>query len=376
MKEAFRPKGRGSLLDEAIFCSTSFKNEVFCREVIRLQMTRRSKIVRWYKKHDSQIDEERPIPPFVNLPLWTSVKTLNLSGMGMTEIWILPENLERLNCSFCLSLTKISCTLPSKLRYLNFRFSPIRKIKAVPDTLVYFDCSHSNTFGLPSFPDALRFLDCYSSMDHPGFLPPELKVLMCGRANETHSAIIRSFPKGLVRLGCAGVIIETPLPRRLKRLTLENSVLCVDDKGHTILPDEIQKLSLFQFEACDRIVCLPPRLVELFCYECEWTKLPPLPSTLKKLMFVNGTTTIPLLPVGLTHFWCDSTIVKPRLPKSLETCHIDTYPRNLPPKNAKEFLVEQMENDITDWRRGIAIIRFVFAKRLFCFLWCVHKTNS
>ena len=164
---------------------------------------------------------------------------LNLSGLELTELPKLPDNLEKLDCRYnklsslsnlpslkwldCRSnkLTDLS-TLPTTLTTLYCNGNPLPKSLILPSNIQYTDygkysynifnnkkynCKGENLTELPILNDDIEYLDCSDNQitELPLRLPSNLKYLYCQNNKLTR---LPELPKSIICVNCCGNKIE------------------------------------------------------------------------------------------------------------------------------------------------------------------------
>lgn len=90
-----------------------------------------------------------------NLPL--SLRQIICFGNKLESLPILPNSLEELLCSG--NYIKELPLLPKSLQVLDVRLNRLRKVSELPESLTEFMCCHNFLTSLPNLPPNLRFLD-------------------------------------------------------------------------------------------------------------------------------------------------------------------------------------------------------------------------
>jgi hypothetical protein len=142
---------------------------------------------------------------------------LFLSCMGMTELPLLPPNVQGLYvCGN--SLTSLGPRpLPAGLKFLNCGNNQLVTLgpHPLPDTLEVLICSSNQLRTLGRLPRGLRVLSCCGNNLRRLRLPPGLDELRCQWNTQL---VLRYLPPRLRRLLCDGVLTRA-LPAGLQELT-------------------------------------------------------------------------------------------------------------------------------------------------------------
>ncbi|MCW2255364.1 hypothetical protein M2263_001455 [Providencia alcalifaciens] len=205
---------------------------------------------------------------------------LNLKGLELSSLPILPPNITRLNVSY----------------------TPLKTLPPLPNTLKILKCISSKLESLPE-------------------LPPHLEELLCD-----NSALINlpKLPLGLIMLSCDNNPLQSlpKLPSTLQGLSCED----VDLLSLPDLPSEL--ISLY----CDhnRLASLPELPVNLKALSCNdnyLVDLPELPPDLETLDCTsNYLVRLPSFPLSLRYITaCNNLLVEfPEVPPSLVHINFDT----------------------------------------------------
>lgn len=204
----------------------------------------------------------------VNLPLLLppQLKKLDCSKSLIRTLPELPNCLEELNVSFCISLAQLP-VLPRNLKVL--QICGCNKIDAfqIPPKLVHLECSFiRNLKQLEELPTTLTRLNCMSTgittLDCSNLV--NLQELKCGY-NDLCSL---SFPPTLQSLSCIGI--------RIKELQFPSSLKYLDCTGVPIthldtLPRSLVYLNC-SHTGISSLEGLPEQLQEIVCQSCPCLK--------------------------------------------------------------------------------------------------------
>lgn len=107
-----------------------------------------------------------------------TLQTLNISNTEISELPVLPEKLRSLSCVNTTIATLPR--LPSGLRYLNITNTRIKVLPDLPDTLQSLCCSSTPIREIHSLPPRLQYLDCLNTnIEQMPHLPETLSTLKC-----------------------------------------------------------------------------------------------------------------------------------------------------------------------------------------------------
>jgi Leucine-rich repeat (LRR) protein len=137
------------------------------------------------------------IPTPNNCP-YLLITELNLSWKHLTELPVLPDTLEYLDC-FNNQLIKLP-DLPDTLKKLNCHSNQLTELPELPDKLETLWCSYNKLTELPDLPDTLKELHCANNeLTELPELPNKLLYLNCENNQLTE---LPDLPETLVTLYC------------------------------------------------------------------------------------------------------------------------------------------------------------------------------
>ena len=146
---------------------------------------------------------------------------LDISGMGLTTLPILPSSLTHLHCDLN-QLTNIP-VLPERLKYLGCAYNQLKTLPILPPTLTNLYCSYNQLVTLPAFPPNLTEACCsYNQYTILPVLPETLTHLGCA-FNQLKTLPV--LPPKLIALYCpCNQFTTLPLlPPTLKELDCSNN---------------------------------------------------------------------------------------------------------------------------------------------------------
>jgi len=89
------------------------------------------------------------------------IQSFNVSGIGLTKLPELPENLISLDCS--MNNISVLPELPKNLQLLYCENNKIKELSELPDTLKILWCQKNFLTELPELPNGLKELSCHSN---------------------------------------------------------------------------------------------------------------------------------------------------------------------------------------------------------------------
>ncbi len=141
---------------------------------------------------------------------------LDLSNLDLTELPILPDNLQILYCYYN-NLTSLPNNLPDNLQVLNCSRNQLTSLPILPNTIQVLYCNYNQLTSLPEhLPNNLKELNCSRNQltSLPEHLPNNLKELNC-----SHNQLVslpENLPITLEELNC--------IDNRLTQLPLLSSL--------------------------------------------------------------------------------------------------------------------------------------------------------
>jgi uncharacterized repeat protein (TIGR01451 family) len=227
-----------------------------------------------------------------------SLQTLKFKSNQQFNMPSLPPFIKVLD--FSLNVFATAPTLPNTLDTLICRSSQLVNF-AIPNNLIYFDCSDNQINWFPPLPNSLKYFNCGGNSSYTTLptLSSSLETLICYNAIITS---LPSLPSTLKYLDCRSAPITTlpSLPNALEYIDCRTNQL-------TSLPTLPTNLQVFACSTNSIAVmpALPNSLIYLDCGQNLLTNIPSLPPNLSFLYCVqNQLTTIPPLPNTISELYC------------------------------------------------------------------------
>jgi hypothetical protein len=130
---------------------------------------------------------------------------LNLSGLSLKELPVLPANLENLMCNDN-RLTTLP-ELPPYLKYLNCDRNALTTLPKLPDRLEDLQCNSNRLTELPTLPSSLISLGCaHNCIKQLPSLPNTLEYLYC---SDNQLSALPNLPVSLRQLDCSNNQLKT-----------------------------------------------------------------------------------------------------------------------------------------------------------------------
>jgi len=274
---------------------------------------------------------------------------LDLSGLRLSSLPKLPNNLLLLNCSsnnlkrlqnLPLSLQKLNCysnylTIIENLSELSHlselvcRRNQLTRLPTLPNRLKILKCANNRLNKLPKLPNTLEHLDFGSNLlirDLPNLSHLiNLKILYCYSNKLTN---LRDLPINLQELDCGNNKLTSLhlLPNTLKILECSGN----DLTSLSELPTTLQKLDCGNNKLTS-LQILPGSLISLNCYNNQLPNLPDLPNNLQELNCNNNKlTSLPNLShlVNLINLHCSNNMLRGNLSNLSQLVNLRTLECN------------------------------------------------